>query len=268
MWWVRCPACEREIPLGESLCLACLSPVDGDAPAAPRVESRPTGAADIESGAPESTGPESGAIESTGAIETASDSAASESRASESAPSDSASAEAARCPAHPDMPVAATCARCGTFVCIRCTRDVLGTAAPLCPACTDVREAPPHGIGGWLVVAAIHLVLHLLGLLGGTAVMLWASAQSDTLWLWVGTSAKDAAMRAAPHVAYCAFSVWVAVQFFRKKPSAPALYIAMLLANIGLAVVADADLRRPLVAAAVGVPYFLFSPRVKATFVR
>ncbi|MEW6433199.1 MAG: DUF2569 domain-containing protein [Myxococcota bacterium] len=217
---MQCPACEREVPLGESLCLACLSPVEVKAPAAPRV--------------------------ATPSSETA-------------APTGAESAKATHCPIHPDMPVAGTCARCGSFMCIRCTRDVLTQQAPLCAACSERRAAPPQGIGGWLLLPALYVVLQpLLGLVGG-ALGLWVSA--------TGVS-KDAAMLSGPLLAYGAFATWVAVQFFRKKASAPGLYIAMLVVNVGLAVALDSDPARAVVVAAVWTPYFLLSSRVKTTFVR
>lgn len=218
---MQCPACEREVPLGESLCPACLSPMEAEAPAA--------------------TLPVATPAEQPAAV------------------AEPASAEATHCPTHPDMPVAGTCARCGSFVCIRCTRDVLTQKAPLCPACIERRAAPPQGIGGWLLLPALYVVLQpLLGLVGG-ALGLWVSATGGS---------KDAAMLSGPLLAYGAFSTWVAVQFFRKKASAPALYIAMLVVNVGLAVALNSDPARAVVVAAVWTPYFLMSSRVKATFVR
>lgn len=218
---MQCPACEREVPLGESLCPACLSPVEAQAPATTRVET-PT---------------------------------------SEAAVPEPASAPATHCPVHPDMPVAGTCARCGSFVCMRCTRDVLTTKSPLCPSCVERADAGPQGLGGWLVLAAIYLVAQPLLYLGGGALGLWMSAKGGP---------ADLALTSGPFLAYGAFSAWVAVQFFRKKATAPALYIAMLVGNVGLAVSVHSNLAlaRALAVAAVWTPYFLISSRVKATFLR
>lgn len=215
---MQCPACEREVPLGESLCPACLSPVEAEAPAAPRVDTP----------APES------------AVEPA-------------------SAPTTHCPLHPDMPVAGTCARCGSFVCIRCTRDVLTQKAPLCPACSERRVAAPEGIGGWLLLPALYVVLQPLLGLGGGALSLWVSMTGGS---------RDVIFLGGPLLAYGVFSTWVAVQFFRKKASAPGLFIAMLVVNVGLAVAVHSDPARAVVVAAVWTPYFLMSSRVKATFVR
>lgn len=217
---MHCPACQREVPLGESLCPACLSPVEVDSPAAP--PPAPAAADPVEG--PQPVG-----------------------------------ASVTHCPAHPDMPVAGTCARCGSFVCIRCTRDVLTKKAPLCVACSERRAAPPRGIGGWLLLPAFYVVLQPLLGLGGGALGLWVSASGRS---------KDAAFLSGPLLAYGAFSTWVAVQFFRRKASAPALYIAMLVVNVGLAVALNSDPARAVVVAAVWTPYFLMSSRVKATFVR
>ena len=216
---MQCPACEREVPLGESLCPACLSPLEAEAPAAPRLETP----------------------------------------ASEPAVTEPAGAPATHCPVHSDMPVAGTCARCGSFVCIRCTRDVLTQKAPLCPACSERRAAPPQGIGGWLLLPALYVVLQPLLGLGGGALSFWVSATGGS---------RDVIFLGGPLLAYGVFSTWVAVQFFRKKASAPGLFIAMLVVNVGLAVAVHSDPARAVVVAAVWTPYFLMSSRVKATFVR
>ncbi len=73
----------------------------------------------------------------------------------------------------------------------------------------------------------------------------------------------------------------VAFAFFRQKRQAPALVIAFLLAGIVVSLVEAWAMSRPVdffvdfsqvlaraVMAALGIPYFLLSRRVKATFVR
>lgn len=233
---MQCPACEREVPLGESLCPACLTPVD-----APRAETArdPTPAA-----APDTRTDASPGAQADGA-----------GPSPDSTPDAAGQAE---CPTHAGMPVAGTCARCGRFVCIRCTREVLTSRAPRCPDCAARAEAQVHhGIGGWLLLPAFNVLLQPLLGLGGGGLALYVSVKG----------AQDGALVAGPLLAYGAFATWVAVQFFRKKTSAPALYIAMLLVNVGLALALQASPVRAAIAAAIWVPYFLVSARVKATFV-
>ncbi|MFQ5848301.1 MAG: DUF2569 domain-containing protein [Candidatus Methylomirabilales bacterium] len=78
-----------------------------------------------------------------------------------------------------------------------------------------------------------------------------------------------------------AFGIYAAVQLFAERPRAPALAIAFLVANLLLAVVDrilvswipaasaranSADLIQAAAAAAVWIPYFKLSKRVKGTY--
>lgn len=183
------------------------------------------------------------------------------------------------CPEHPDLPAAGTCVRCGRFVCVRCVPDVSMTTKVRCPAClAREQEAVPTGIGGWLVLPALNVVAQPLLAFAFAAFLFWAeNARRSPYDGVLGLPVERASLVPAAVflVLYGVFGAVVAVFFFGRRKAAPSLYIAMVLINVGVAVMGtssaanDSDaVIRAAIGAAIWIPYFLLSKRVKATFVR
>ncbi|MGB2754946.1 MAG: DUF2569 family protein [Phycisphaerae bacterium] len=147
-----------------------------------------------------------------------------------------------------------------------------------CPSCGKVSLIGIRRFGGWLFLFAMALVFSMTSLLFGVS-------DDGT----IGPGPLSAAIR---HVAdqgpagllnprtllqigLSVFLMYVAFVFFTKKAHAPAMVIALLLANGAMALVVLLAMDRSgggvgnaFGVAAVWVPYFLFSRRVKATFGR
>ncbi len=140
------------------------------------------------------------------------------------------------------------------------------------------RQPAKAGIGGWLIFPAIGLVL------GGIA-MAWAICQ-DFILIDSSRAASPGVHNAliAEIVLNCGmllFQGYVAFAFFSRRRTVPALMIALILAHLLARIIDSAIVSlevgpspgvvfsavRPLMAAAIWVPYFLLSRRVQATFV-
>jgi tetratricopeptide (TPR) repeat protein len=139
------------------------------------------------------------------------------------------------------------------------------------------RRAALVGLDGWLFVAGIGLLLTVI--LGGAGLVAMLRTYSDvaatryaglyTLEMFAGAGVF-------------AFSVYATVRFFGKKRNAPAAIIGLLVGNIAvtallllielnagatlLAVANTGALVQGVIAAAIWIPYFRVSKRVKATF--
>lgn len=141
----------------------------------------------------------------------------------------------------------------------------------------------PSGIGGWLMLPAVGLVI--VPIL--TAVTL-AVALPQIIAL-LPDPELSANFRAAllvdtvVTVGFLAFLVFTAIAFFSKKPFLPRLMVTLLIVQVALALVnvaiwedfaSDSELAGVLVrdivgscvSAAIWIPYFLVSKRVKNTF--
>lgn len=161
-------------------------------------------------------------------------------------------------------------------------------------------DAPPplvdrhlRGIGGWLILPALGLALRpfvLLYGLAGTAnayfnARVWENLGNSALTSYRPGFVPLLVFELSANTSLFALSVITAVFFFRAKRQAPRLVIALLLGFVGVLAIDDlgnrlignvateksigevADLIRAAIGAAVWVPYFIVSRRVKATFV-
>lgn len=140
---------------------------------------------------------------------------------------------------------------------------------------------PAQRIGGWLLgplawllvallSASLALFLYATALASPTTFAMLAEQSTDNLLLW-GVSFITA-------IAMWYYTLWLTIAFFKRRRSVPKHYIIWLLVSVLLAVKAFAfspvpdalavrQLLFPLLAAALLVPYFKRSVRVKTTFV-
>lgn len=134
------------------------------------------------------------------------------------------------------------------------------------------------GIGGWLILPAIGLILGpIIGVIGLFAAI---GMYSDVARAGYG---DVYAMELIVLLGLLVFTIYAATVFFRKKINTPrimiALYSVSLTASVlllGIELSANAEmfaaetgkqLARDIVAAAIWIPYFRVSKRVKTTFV-
>ena len=142
----------------------------------------------------------------------------------------------------------------------------------------SVADPSLSGIRGWLVLPAIGFVLgpivSVVALIAALAVFSDVEAAG-----YGGIFALELLVQ----VGLLAFFIYAATRFFGKKSNAPSLIIALMLISLGASVVllvielgAGAELfametgkqlAREVSAAAIWIPYFRVSKRVKATFV-
>lgn len=160
-------------------------------------------------------------------------------------------------------------------------------------------EAPPliehrqfRGLGGWLVLPAISLVVrpfYVLAQLGQSAdsyygERVWSALMTPGTTAYQPALAALVAFEAVGNVALLMLSILTAVFFFRQKRQAPRLMIALLAYHPLLQIldwVACSFVELPdrsgqdgtlalffqgLVVAAIWIPYFVQSRRVRATF--
>ncbi len=134
------------------------------------------------------------------------------------------------------------------------------------------------GIGGWLILPAIGLVL-------APIIMVVGLVMSLGLWSEVSNAGYGGihALEIVVGLGMLVFFIYAATRFFGKKSNAPsimiALYIVQLVSQGILLVIelgADAEpfaiesgkaLVKSVIGAAIWIPYFRVSKRVKATFV-
>jgi hypothetical protein len=173
---------------------------------------------------------------------------------------------APRCPVHTEQPVVGTCSRCGSFLCRTCTPAPEQPWA-LCAAC-QAREAPaPEGIGGWLILPAIGFTLSpVVG-----ALSLWQLAEALQSAA-EGFDWTDLLLEIVLIVVAFVYSLILVVAFYLRKRVLPLLAVGGYAFNAVAPLLLDSDgaggLVRAFVVAAIWIPYFLLSERVKRTFVR
>ena len=142
----------------------------------------------------------------------------------------------------------------------------------------DTLTGTPPRIGGWLYLPAIGLVL---GILISMANFIGALSFADSI---PSRYAEIFGLTLLAEFGFFLFIIYTATRFFGKRRNAPAMMITMLaggvvlyLALLVIAIALDAEpfaaasaelLGRNLVGAAIWIPYFKISKRVKNTFVR
>jgi hypothetical protein len=148
------------------------------------------------------------------------------------------------------MPVAGTCPRCGKFVCARCAPRALDNDL-MCTDCV-ARTTPEggEGIGGWLILPAIGVVLTPIAGLAGMVAALSTAPFQACLSGGLGI-----------------YGLICAVTFFQRKRNAPMLMIGLYIANAVVGMSMGSGIRS-VGLATVWIAYFLRSERVKRTFVR
>ena len=133
------------------------------------------------------------------------------------------------------------------------------------------------GIGGWLTLTAIGFVLGpIISVVGLIAAFGMFAKVAEAGFRGIYT------LEIVTLIVMLAFMVYAATRFFGKKRNAPAVIITFLLVSLGTSVIlllieltAGAEvfavetgkqLFRDAIAAAIWIPYFRVSKRVKATF--
>ncbi len=135
------------------------------------------------------------------------------------------------------------------------------------------------GISGWLILPAIGAAVAPLFIGFQTAAGLSAFQYMSKVNGLVGAFILIEFLANVGLTAFACYNAWT---FFKRKRNAPKVYIALLLASLGIQA-ADAaigaslfnmapdaeagrDIGRAIVGCLVWIPYFLVSKRVKATF--
>ena len=153
------------------------------------------------------------------------------------------------------------------------------------PTAVKVESAPSElsGIAGWLILPAIGFAIGPPILIGATVWRLWSitpelsvieadyPGYSNALW---GTESLN--------IVFAAFVIYVAILFFKKRRTARWLAILFFLVNFTLTVVECSwftsidewffvDTYQPVfssfISMMIWIPYFIFSKRVKNTFI-
>lgn len=140
-------------------------------------------------------------------------------------------------------------------------------------------KSQPAGIGGWLILPAFGLVLGAA--LGVVMLVYGLSLYSDVAAAGYG---GVYGLELLVQFGMLVFMAYAAVRFFGKKRNAPSVIIIFLITTIvsagvllavelgagveALAIESGKQLVRSGIAAAVWIPYFKKSRRVKATFIQ
>jgi hypothetical protein len=169
----------------------------------------------------------------------------------------------------------------------------ISTASPALPA-SEAKPLPsPIGIGGWLLLPALVMVISPLRI-AYDFYQTFSPILKPTIWILLlrpGNPLHNPPLAALlaweiiANAAFFAFTIWLAFLFFKKRKNVPKLYIYWLLLSCALQIadlffssfvpiVADQshanafkELAKAAIGAAIWMPYFLKSKRVKNTFV-
>jgi hypothetical protein len=158
---------------------------------------------------------------------------------------------------------------------------------------SDTHTSGPTGLGGWLVLVAIGLVLAPLRILA-FLLQTFVPIFSDGTWTVLTTPGSEhyhplwaplLVFEVVVNLAFAFAGLWLLVLFSRRSQNFPRVYVWLALLNIPFIFV-DAwlgsfvlteepvfdratagELARSIVGAAIWVPYMLSSRRVRNTFV-
>ena len=137
-------------------------------------------------------------------------------------------------------------------------------------------------IGGWLLGPLAWLLVQLLSITITLAKFGYVLLAPHTLALVKEMGGSNMLLLAASFLSFIAmwyYTLWLTIAFFKRRRNVPKHYIIWLMVGVLLAVKAFAfspisddlavrQLLLPLLAAALIVPYFKRSQRVKRTFTR
>lgn len=137
-------------------------------------------------------------------------------------------------------------------------------------------------IGGWLLGPLAWLIVQLISISVTLVKFTYVLFSPQTLALLKDLGTSNVALLALSFISFVAmwyYTMWLAVAFFKRRSNVPKHYIIWLMVGVILAVKAFAfspiaddlavrQLLLPLLAAALIVPYFKRSTRVKRTFTR
>ncbi|MBW9461825.1 MULTISPECIES: DUF2569 domain-containing protein [Kluyvera] len=135
-------------------------------------------------------------------------------------------------------------------------------------------------IGGWLLGPLAWLIVQLISICITLVKFGYVLLTPNTLSLIKEMGAANIALLALSFlsfIAMCYYTLWLTIAFFKRRHNVPKHYIIWLMIGVLLAVKAFAfspisddlavrQLLLPLLAAALIVPYFKRSQRVKRTF--
>ena len=137
-------------------------------------------------------------------------------------------------------------------------------------------------IGGWLLGPLAWLIVQLISISVALVKFTYVLFSPQTLALLKDLGTSNVTLLALSFISFIAmwyYTMWLTVAFFRRRSNVPKHYIIWLMVGVILAVKAFAfspiaddlavrQLLLPLLAAALIVPYFKRSTRVKRTFTR
>lgn len=137
-------------------------------------------------------------------------------------------------------------------------------------------------IGGWLLGPLAWLIVQLISISVTLVKFTYVLFSPQTLALLKDLGTSNVALLGLSFISFVAmwyYTMWLTVAFFKRRSNVPKHYIIWLMVGVILAVKAFAfspiaddlavrQLLLPLLAAALIVPYFKRSTRVKRTFTR
>lgn len=166
-------------------------------------------------------------------------------------------------------------------------------ASPASPPLSETQSSEPCGIGGWLLLPALAMVLSPLRIAYDfyqnffpiLRPSLWFALLSSKSGMYNPPLALLLSWEIIVNVLLLGLTLWLAFLFFKKQKQVPTLYVGWLVLTCILQMAdlffasfvpalaqqqngsAYAELVKTLIASAIWIPYFLKSKRVKNTFV-